>query len=127
MSNLNISFKDRFSFIESLTVVDAKRLAENCGSLTVFTNSKGGILDDLIVTNSIGHLYIVSNAGCRDKDMKLMSDRIKEMQAEGKDVSLEFLDDKGLVALQGTNINNIWNFYKRTLLIAINSDILYMY
>lgn len=30
-------------------------------------------MDDLIVTNtSEGHLYVVSNAGCRDKDLALM-------------------------------------------------------
>lgn len=39
------------------------------GSLTLFTNEKGGIIDDLIVTKTDqGYLYVVSNAGCADKD-----------------------------------------------------------
>lgn len=39
------------------------------GTLTLFTNEKGGIIDDLIVTKTDqGYLYIVSNAGCADKD-----------------------------------------------------------
>lgn len=39
------------------------------GTLTLFTNEKGGIIDDLIVTKTDqGHLYVVSNAGCADKD-----------------------------------------------------------
>lgn len=39
------------------------------GTLTLFTNEKGGIIDDLIVTNTDqGYLYVVSNAGCADKD-----------------------------------------------------------
>lgn len=39
------------------------------GTLTLFTNDKGGIIDDLIVTKTDqGYLYVVSNAGCADKD-----------------------------------------------------------
>ena len=82
-------------------MADVRKLKENSGSLTLFTNEAGGIKDDLIVTNAPGHLYVVSNAGCRDTDMPHMENRIKEMQADGKDVSLEFIDDMGLVALQG--------------------------
>jgi aminomethyltransferase len=38
--------------------------------LSVFTNEKGGIKDDLVVSKtSAGHLYVVSNAGCADKDL----------------------------------------------------------
>ena len=104
--------------MESLTVADVKGLKHNTGTLTVFTNERGGIKDDLIVTNSEGFLYVVSNAGCREKDMEVMQRRIREMQADGKDVSLEFIEDKGLVALQGTvspytkvknNLSHIFN------------------
>lgn len=43
------------------------------GTLTLFTNEKGGIIDDLIVTKTDqGYLYVVSNAGCADKDSALM-------------------------------------------------------
>lgn len=39
------------------------------GTLSLFTNEKGGIMDDLIVTRTDqGYLYVVSNAGCADKD-----------------------------------------------------------
>ena len=48
-------------------------LKDNQGTLTVFTNEEGGILDDLIVNNiDDGHLYVVSNAGCADQDLALM-------------------------------------------------------
>ena len=85
-------------------MADVRRLGENCGSLTLFTNPQGGIQDDLIVTSAPGFLYVVSNAGCRDKDMALMKQRATAMQAEGRDVTIEFIDDKGLVALQGKEI-----------------------
>lgn len=43
------------------------------GTLTLLTNERGGIVDDLIVTNTLeDHLYMVSNAGCADKDLAIM-------------------------------------------------------
>jgi len=101
MLQTRVHGKDRFEFIESLTVADAKNLQPNQGALTLFTNDEGGIIDDLIVTNAEEHLYVVSNAGCRDKDIPLMSSMEKEMKDSGKDVKLEFVEDRGLVALQG--------------------------
>ena len=48
-------------------------LKDNTGTLTVFTNEAGGILDELIVNKtSDDYLYVVSNAGCRDGDLKLL-------------------------------------------------------
>uniref|UniRef100_A0A2K6PED3 Aminomethyltransferase n=1 Tax=Rhinopithecus roxellana TaxID=61622 RepID=A0A2K6PED3_RHIRO len=71
------------------------------GTLSLFTNEAGGILDDLIVTNtSEGHLYVVSNAGCWEKDLALMQDKVRELQNQGRDVGLEVLDN-ALLALQG--------------------------
>uniref|UniRef100_A0A670HW09 Aminomethyltransferase n=1 Tax=Podarcis muralis TaxID=64176 RepID=A0A670HW09_PODMU len=71
------------------------------GTLSLFTNERGGIMDDLIVTStSDQHLYVVSNAGCRDKDFALMKNKVKEMKAAGCDVDLE-VSDNALLALQG--------------------------
>ena len=53
------------------------------------------------MTNAGDHLYVVSNAGCRHKDIPLMAARAEVMKAEGRDVTLEFIEDRGLVALQG--------------------------
>jgi len=47
---------------------------------------------------------VVSNAGCRENDIKLMKDRLEAMQKEGGDVHIEFIDDRGLVALQGPSM-----------------------
>ena len=98
--------KDRVAFMESLTTADVEKMAENTGSLTVFTNEKGGIIDDLIVTNAGDHLYVVSNAGCRHKDIPLMAARAEVMKAEGRDITLEFIEDRGLVALQGPTMTS---------------------
>uniref|UniRef100_A0A8C0J1G4 Aminomethyltransferase n=1 Tax=Chelonoidis abingdonii TaxID=106734 RepID=A0A8C0J1G4_CHEAB len=65
--------RDRVKFMESLVVGDIAELKPDQGTLSLFTNEEGGILDDLIVTStSEQHLYVVSNAGCREKDWALM-------------------------------------------------------
>ncbi|XP_060691224.1 aminomethyltransferase, mitochondrial isoform X1 [Hemiscyllium ocellatum] len=93
--------KDRVKFMESLIVGDIAELKDNQGTLSLFTNEKGGIKDDLIVTRtSDGYLYIVSNAGCADKDSAHMKERLAEFRAAGNDADLEFLE-AGLIALQG--------------------------
>lgn len=59
--------------MESLVVGDIDGLHGNQGTLTLFTTSKGGIIDDLIVNKTEeGYLYVVSNAGCADKDLPHM-------------------------------------------------------
>ncbi len=42
--------KDAISFLEGLVVGDIQGLADGTGSLSVFTNEKGGIIDDTVVT-----------------------------------------------------------------------------
>jgi hypothetical protein len=42
--------KDAISFLEGLVVGDIAGLADGTGSLSVFTNEKGGIIDDTVIT-----------------------------------------------------------------------------
>ncbi|XP_058028713.1 aminomethyltransferase, mitochondrial [Ahaetulla prasina] len=99
--------RDRVKFIENLVVGDIAELKPDQGTLSLFTNEKGGIIDDLIVTNtSDQHLYVVSNAGCMDKDFALMESKRKEMKAAGYDVHLE-VSDNALLALQGPTMARV--------------------
>ncbi|ELK15098.1 Aminomethyltransferase, mitochondrial [Pteropus alecto] len=101
MLQTKIYGRDRVKLMESLVVGDIAELRPNQGTLSLFTNEAGGILDDLIVTNtSEGHLYVVSNASCWDKDLVLMQDKVRELQNMGSDVGLEVMDN-ALLALQG--------------------------
>ncbi len=100
--------KDRFKFIESLVVADVLGLKPDCGSLTVFTNKNGGIIDDLIVSStSLDYLYIVSNAGCAEKDLKHLRECERTKKAEKFDVSLSLIEDYGLLALQGPRMHDV--------------------
>jgi len=97
--------KDRLDFIESLIVGDIKGLEENQGTLSLFTNEKGGIKDDLIVTKTADYLYVVSNAGCIDKDLPHLQNNAAEWRSKGRDVTVEVLPH-GLIALQGPAMVN---------------------
>ncbi|XP_062466119.1 aminomethyltransferase, mitochondrial [Pezoporus occidentalis] len=99
--------QDRIRFMESLVVGDIAELKPGQGTLTLFTNERGGIMDDLIVTNTLeDHLYVVSNAGCADKDLAIMRGRAAELQATGGDIHVEVLDN-ALLALQGPSMARV--------------------
>ncbi|XP_022653058.1 aminomethyltransferase, mitochondrial-like isoform X2 [Varroa jacobsoni] len=88
---------ERVDFIESLVVADVKGLKPNAGTLTVYTTPSGGIIDDLIVSSTPEYLYIVSNAGCVEKDLKHVRANLRKW----KDVELEIITDHVLLAVQG--------------------------
>ncbi|NXC27876.1 GCST protein, partial [Campylorhamphus procurvoides] len=100
--------RDRVRFMESLVAGDIAELKPGQGTLTLLTNEKGGITDDLIVTNTLeDHLYVVSNAGCADKDLAIFRvRRAQELQATGSDVHLE-VSDNALLALQGPSMARV--------------------
>jgi hypothetical protein len=50
MCGLSLKGIDAIAFIEKLVVGDIAGLKDNSGSLSVFTNEKGGIIDDTVVT-----------------------------------------------------------------------------
>uniref|UniRef100_A0A182RG19 Aminomethyltransferase n=1 Tax=Anopheles funestus TaxID=62324 RepID=A0A182RG19_ANOFN len=98
--------KDVIGCLESICTADIKGLRNGTGTLTVFTNKAGGILDDLIVNRVADDvLYVVSNASRKDVDMANISTAVASFKAQGKDVSVEFLssDDQSLLAVQGPN------------------------
>lgn len=100
MLQFKVHGDDRIKFLESLVVCDIQGLADNTGSLSLFTTESGGIIDDLIINKTPGYLYVVSNAGCAEKDLKHLQERLEAVGAE-MDVALEILEDKALLALQG--------------------------
>ncbi|GAB0086896.1 Aminomethyltransferase [Sergentomyia squamirostris] len=90
--------------MESISTADIGNLSTGTSTLTVFTNERGGILDDLIITRvSDSVLYVVSNAGCRQQDQDLMSEAVERFRRRGKNVDIEFLEpkDRALLAVQG--------------------------
>ncbi len=58
-----ITGKDRYSFIEKLTVIDTEALQNGNASLSVFTNKNGGIIDDTMITKhgTFNSLYVMKS------------------------------------------------------------------
>lgn len=107
MLQTKVTGKDRVQFMESLVVADVAGLQDNHGTLSVFTNEKGGIIDDLIINKTDeGYLYVVSNAGCADKDLPLMMNQAEKLRKKGLDVNIEVITN-GLVALQGPGMSSV--------------------
>ena len=65
-----------------------------------FTNSDGGIMDDLIVSNAGDHYFVVVNAALRHQDIPHMRDNL-----DGVEVTEIF--DRALVAVQGPAAENV--------------------
>ncbi|KAL0133803.1 hypothetical protein PUN28_001047 [Cardiocondyla obscurior] len=104
MLQTQVSGENAAEYLESLTTCDLKRLKKGAATLTIFTNDKGGILDDLIITKDDENKYfVVSNAGRRNEDKQLLLERQEDFKKIDKNVYVDFLDplERGLVALQG--------------------------
>src|SRR5690554_4928197 len=80
--------------LETLVCADIVSLPQGMQRYAIFTAQNGGILDDLMVANPGGHLYLVVNAACKDQDIALL-----EMGLDDEH-RIEVLD-RGLLALQG--------------------------
>ncbi len=81
--------------LEKLVPVNAAGLGENRQRYGFFTNDEGGILDDLMFANRGDHIFMVVNAACKDADIAHMRAGLPA------DVTLEVIEDRALLALQG--------------------------
>jgi len=81
--------------LETLVPGDIRKLEAGRTRYTLLTNDRGGILDDLMVTQMGDHLYLVVNAACKEADFAHIRAEI------GDRAELEELDDRALIALQG--------------------------
>ncbi len=81
--------------LESLTPAALEELGVDRQVYTLFTNDRGGVLDDLIVTRwGDQRFFLVVNAGCRAQD-------IEHLRRYLRGAVLTELDDRALLALQG--------------------------
>lgn len=88
---------DRARFMERVCTADVQNMPKMMGSLSLITNSDGGVIDDCIVTNAGDYIYMVINAGHEDKDIPHIEAQMEEFDGE---VNLETVSC-GLLALQG--------------------------
>ena len=80
---------------EGLIPMDVAGLSEGRQRYGLFTNDRGGILDDLMFANRGDHLFVVVNAACKVADIAHMRANLDSV-AEVIEVT-----DRALLALQG--------------------------
>jgi aminomethyltransferase len=91
-------------FLQTLTPAGLATLGTHQSTLSTFLlRTTGGIVDDTIITRLGPQLfYVVTNAGCRDKDLEYLKEELDAFKAGGGEkVEWEVLEGWGLVALQG--------------------------
>jgi len=96
MGQIKLTGQNAKQALETLVPVDIVDLPLMKQRYAVFTNKKGGVMDDLMVTN-IGDdgLFLVVNAACKVADFE----HLKSLVDCGCEV--ELLEDVALLALQG--------------------------
>ncbi|SPH16792.1 Aminomethyltransferase [Defluviimonas aquaemixtae] len=81
--------------LEKLVPVDVLGLHEGRQRYALFTNERGGILDDLMVANRGDHLLLVVNAARKEADLVHLKAQL------GDECDIGMVEDRALVALQG--------------------------
>lgn len=107
MGQYEIRGADRVKFTEWVMPADVAKMPSGTSVLTMIPNERGGLLDDCIITKYEDHIFVVLNAGCKEKDVE----HLEKMRAEFKgDVQLVPLE-RSLVALQGPKAAQILSHY----------------
>ncbi len=100
MGQLRLVGADAAAALESLVPVDVLDLGVGKQRYAFFTNSSGGLLDDLMIVRpehgaGFGELFLVVNAGCKAADIKHLQTHI------GHRCQVVPMPERALLALQG--------------------------
>lgn len=93
MGQVRLTGPDAARDLERLVPGDLDGLAVGQMRYSMFTNDKGGILDDLMVCRIEDGLMVVVNAACKDADIAHMRAHLSS--------EITVLEDRALIALQG--------------------------
>jgi aminomethyltransferase len=95
MGQLTVSGEKAAQALEALMPGDFQALKPGRMRYSLLLNGEGGILDDLMVTNRGDHFYIVVNSATKWDDIGHMREHLPDA------ITLNHLDEHGLLALQG--------------------------
>ena len=102
--------------LEALVPGDMQALRPGRMRYTMLLNGQGGILDDLMVTRTEDGLFVIVNAACKDADIAHLRASLSSA------VTVEPLDDRALLALQGPKAADVLQRHTDTKL----SDLRFM-
>ncbi len=101
MGQVWLNGPDGIAALETLIPADLQNLAGGRLVYTMLTNDQGGILDDLLVTQEAGDLFMVLNAARKEANLAYIQARI------GDRVGIQHLRDQALIAIQGPKAANV--------------------
>src|SRR5712675_1028728 len=93
--------EDAAAALERLVPQDIVGIAPGRQRYAQFTNGQGGILDDLMVANFGGHLFLVVNAACKAEDEAHLRASLQNACV------IEPLANRALIALQGPKAESV--------------------
>jgi aminomethyltransferase len=92
------------AFLETITPSSLSSLSEYNSTLSALLHREtGGIVDDTIITRLPSKFYVVTNAGCREKDLAYLQSELDlfKQNSSNEPVEWKVLENQGLIALQG--------------------------
>ncbi|WP_338242919.1 glycine cleavage system aminomethyltransferase GcvT [Aurantiacibacter hainanensis] len=95
MGQLAVSGENAAHELEKLLPTNIENLAEGQMRYSLLLTEAGGIIDDLIVTNTGSHFALVVNGACKWDDIAHLREHLDD------DITLTHYDDFALLALQG--------------------------
>jgi aminomethyltransferase len=95
MGQVRLAGANPAAALERLVPVDVRGLEAGQQRYALFTNEAGGILDDLMITHAVDHLFLVVNAACKDQDLAHLRRHLSD------ECTITPLADRALLALQG--------------------------
>lgn len=87
--------EDAQAALETVAPISVLALEPGRQRYGLLTSDTGGVLDDFMVAHLGDRLILVANAACKDSDFAHLVDRI------GDACTLDMLEDRALIALQG--------------------------
>lgn len=93
-------------FLHKVTPTDFQALEKGNGTLSVLLNEHGGIVDDTLITKQRENdFYVVTNAGCIERDSEFIRSEIKNFAG---DCQWEVVQGRSLLALQGPKAHEVF-------------------
>jgi aminomethyltransferase len=101
MGQVRFRGKHARDLLERVSVVDTEALGNGQASLSMLMLESGCIKDDCIITKlTQDDFYVVFNGACKITDLAHIQ-AVKDSEFKGKDVSIEHVETRSLLAVQG--------------------------
>lgn len=95
MGQILLKGEDAAKALETLVPVDIVDLPKMQQRYALFTNEHGGVMDDLMVTNTGDTLFLVVNAACKEQDIAHLQNHLADK------CEIAVMNNHALLALQG--------------------------